>query len=228
MIVLIDNYDSFTFNLVHYLGELGADVVVHRNDKIDRRRRDRRRAGRDRALARPLHAERGRHLPRPDRRRRRAQHSDPRRLPRPSGDRPGLRRQGRARADAGARQALRDPASRRQACSAASTARSRRRAIIRWSSSARACRDELERHGRDRRRPGHGRSRTRRCPMHGVQFHPESIASEHGHLMLKNFLDLAADGWNAAHRPAREARIEDDRDRRFQGARSPRSRPARR
>lgn len=34
MIVLIDNYDSFTFNLVHYLGELGADVVVHRNNKI--------------------------------------------------------------------------------------------------------------------------------------------------------------------------------------------------
>src|ERR1700682_221717 len=34
MIVLIDNYDSFTFNLFHYLGGLGADVVVHRNDKI--------------------------------------------------------------------------------------------------------------------------------------------------------------------------------------------------
>lgn len=34
MIILIDNYDSFTFNLVHYLGGLGADVVVHRNDKI--------------------------------------------------------------------------------------------------------------------------------------------------------------------------------------------------
>jgi anthranilate synthase component II len=34
MIVLIDNYDSFTFNLVHYLGGLGADVVVHRNDKV--------------------------------------------------------------------------------------------------------------------------------------------------------------------------------------------------
>ena len=34
MIVLIDNYDSFAFNLVHYLGELGADVRVHRNDKI--------------------------------------------------------------------------------------------------------------------------------------------------------------------------------------------------
>jgi anthranilate synthase component 2 len=34
MIVLIDNYDSFTFNLVHYLGGLGADVIVHRNDKV--------------------------------------------------------------------------------------------------------------------------------------------------------------------------------------------------
>jgi anthranilate synthase component 2 len=34
MIVLIDNYDSFTFNLFHYLGGLGADVAVYRNDKI--------------------------------------------------------------------------------------------------------------------------------------------------------------------------------------------------
>jgi anthranilate synthase component 2 len=34
MIVLIDNYDSFTFNLVHYLGSLGAQTLVHRNDKI--------------------------------------------------------------------------------------------------------------------------------------------------------------------------------------------------
>ena len=33
-VVLIDNYDSFTFNLVHYLGELGADVAVWRNDRI--------------------------------------------------------------------------------------------------------------------------------------------------------------------------------------------------
>ena len=33
-VVLIDNYDSFTWNLVHYLGELGADVAVWRNDKI--------------------------------------------------------------------------------------------------------------------------------------------------------------------------------------------------
>jgi anthranilate synthase component II len=39
----------------------------------------------------------------------------------------------------------------------------------------------------------------RKYPVHGVQFHPESIASEHGQTILKNFLDLAA-AWNAAHK----------------------------
>ncbi|WP_208354548.1 anthranilate synthase component II [Pseudaestuariivita rosea] len=35
MLLLIDNYDSFTYNLVHYLGELGTEVVVHRNDALN-------------------------------------------------------------------------------------------------------------------------------------------------------------------------------------------------
>ncbi|MEL7260780.1 MAG: aminodeoxychorismate/anthranilate synthase component II, partial [Pseudomonadota bacterium] len=35
MLLLIDNYDSFTYNLVHYLGAQGADVVVRRNDALD-------------------------------------------------------------------------------------------------------------------------------------------------------------------------------------------------
>ena len=35
MLLLIDNYDSFTYNLVQYLGELGTEVVVHRNDALD-------------------------------------------------------------------------------------------------------------------------------------------------------------------------------------------------
>ena len=35
MLLLIDNYDSFTFNLAQYLGELGQDVKVLRNDAID-------------------------------------------------------------------------------------------------------------------------------------------------------------------------------------------------
>ncbi|TDE40386.1 anthranilate synthase component II [Antarcticimicrobium sediminis] len=34
MLLLIDNYDSFTYNLVHYLGALGADVVTRRNDAL--------------------------------------------------------------------------------------------------------------------------------------------------------------------------------------------------
>ena len=34
MLLMIDNYDSFTYNLVQYLGELGADVHVHRNDAL--------------------------------------------------------------------------------------------------------------------------------------------------------------------------------------------------
>jgi anthranilate synthase component II len=42
----------------------------------------------------------------------------------------------------------------------------------------------------------------RTLPVHGVQFHPESIASEHGRLILRNFLDIAA-GWNAAARRGR-------------------------
>ena len=42
-------------------------------------------------------------------------------------------------------------------------------------------------------------------PAHGVQFHPESIASEHGHAILKNFLDIAAD-WNRRLRPRRPRR----------------------
>ena len=35
MILLVDNYDSFTYNLAHLFGELGADVLVRRNDALD-------------------------------------------------------------------------------------------------------------------------------------------------------------------------------------------------
>ena len=35
MLLLIDNYDSFTYNLVHFLGELGAETLVRRNDALD-------------------------------------------------------------------------------------------------------------------------------------------------------------------------------------------------
>ena len=35
MMLMIDNYDSFTYNLVQYLSELGQKLIVYRNDKID-------------------------------------------------------------------------------------------------------------------------------------------------------------------------------------------------
>ena len=56
---MIDNYDSFTFNLVQYFGELGEDVRVFRNDEIDVDGIAALRARRARALARAVHAGRG-------------------------------------------------------------------------------------------------------------------------------------------------------------------------
>ena len=195
MIVLIDNYDSFTFNLFHYLGGLGADVVVHRNDKISVDEVIAHRSRRHRALARPLHAERSRHLPRArsPRRRRPFRSSACASAIRPS-----------------ARPSAATWCARRCLCTASSRAsstgqrrvprhqcgRSRPRAIIRWSSTATACRPISTVTAETDDRLVMGLAHTT-LPVHGVQFHPESIASEHGHLILRNFLDIAA-AWNAA------------------------------
>ena len=111
MLLVIDNYDSFTYNLVQYLGELGQDVRVVRNDEIARRRHRRAGAEPHRHLARAVHAQRGRHQPGGDRALRRA-HAHPGRVPGPSVDRPGVRRQRRPRARGDARQDVADRARR--------------------------------------------------------------------------------------------------------------------
>ena len=142
MIVLIDNYDSFTFNLFHYLGELGAEVVVHRNDKISTA--DVIAADPDAIVLSPgpctpneagicldLIAQGG---ARPSRSS--ASASAIRRSARPSAARSCARR---CRCTASSRRS----STRAKACSAASMGRSRRRAIIRWWSSAPPCRREL-------------------------------------------------------------------------------------
>ena len=97
------------------------------------------------------------------------------------------------------------------ASSAASTRRSRRRAIIRWWSSARSLPADLAVTAETDDGLIMGLAHTR-LPVHGVQFHPESIASEHGHLLLKNFLDIAA-AWNAAAGRRDAAPLAPDRQR---------------
>ena len=64
MFLLIDNYDSFTYNLYHYLGELGAHLVVKRNDALTVAEAVAMTSAGHHPVARPLHAERSRHLPR--------------------------------------------------------------------------------------------------------------------------------------------------------------------
>ena len=59
MLLMIDNYDSFTYNLVQYLQTLGAEVKVVRNDELTVDADRRARAGAHRDLAGPVHAERG-------------------------------------------------------------------------------------------------------------------------------------------------------------------------
>ena len=93
MLLLIDNYDSFTYNLFHYLGELGAEVDVHRNDALSA----------DEALAlapqgivispRPVRSGSRRHLPGAHRKGGRPG-ATARGLPWAPSDRPGVRRQG--------------------------------------------------------------------------------------------------------------------------------------
>ena len=56
MVFVLDNYDSFTYNLVQYLGELGAEVEVYRNDELTVDEVEAMQAGAHSAFARALHA----------------------------------------------------------------------------------------------------------------------------------------------------------------------------
>ena len=92
MILVIDNYDCFTYNLVQLLAALGAEVEVRRNDTLTAGRGARARAGGHRRLARAGHAGRRGHLARRDPRGRRGRRAASRRVPRPPVHRRGLRR----------------------------------------------------------------------------------------------------------------------------------------
>jgi len=194
MIVLVDNYDSFTFNLVHFLGELGAEVAVHRNDKI--------------AVADVLAAE-------------------PEAIVLSPGpctpDDAGicldliaqaapkipilgvcLGHQAIGQAFGGA--VVRAPS---PVHGKLSEIRHQAGGVFRGINGPfRATRyhslvverdtlpDSLSITAETDDQLVMGLSH-KTLPVHGVQFHPESIASEHGHLVLKNFLELAAQ-WNSS------------------------------
>jgi anthranilate synthase component 2 len=196
MIILIDNYDSFTFNLVHYLGGLGADVRVHRNDKISAAEVvaaapeaivlspgpctpsdagicleliDKAAKG-DKAI--PIlgvclgHQAIGQ-----------AFGGDVVRAPVPVHGK-------LSEMSHGGRGLFRGINGRFKATRYHSLVVDRKTLPASLEVTA-----ETD----DRLIMGLAH---KELPVHGVQFHPESIASEHGHVLLKNFLDLAAE-WNA-------------------------------
>ena len=201
MLVLIDNYDSFTYNLVHFLGELGAACEVFRNDKISV-------AGVLKMKPKGIVLSPGPCTPNeagiclradreggPD-------HPAARRVPRPPGHRPGLRRRGGARARSHARQAVQDhphgqgpvqgPAQEFEVTRYHSLIVERKSLPDGLTVTAKTTDGLIM------------GLQHKTHPVHGVQFHPESIASEHGHALLANFLELA--GMSPRRRNARPAR----------------------
>jgi anthranilate synthase component II len=193
MVVLIDNYDSFTFNLVHYLGVLGADVTVHRNDKV---------AVKDILAGKPNAIVLS---PGPCTPNEAGICLDLIKKAAPITPILGvcLGHQAIGQAFGGA--VVRAPA---PVHGKLSEVRHQGAGVFRGiNGSFKATRyhslvverdtmpDALSVTAETDDRLVMGLSH-RTLPVHGVQFHPESIASEHGHLILKNFLELAAQ-WNA-------------------------------
>jgi anthranilate synthase component II len=192
-VVLIDNYDSFTFNLVHYLGELGADVVVYRNDKVAAA--DVVGAAPDAIVLSPgpctpkeagicleLIAAAASTIPvfgvcLGHQAIGQVFGGNVVRAPAPvHGKLSEIRHRGE-----GVFRGINGPflATRYHSL------------VVDYDTMPDDLAVTAETDGRLVMGLAH-----RTLPVHGVQFHPESIASEHGHLILKNFLDIAAD-WNA-------------------------------
>ena len=215
MILLVDNYDSFTYNLAHLFGELGAEVVVRRNDAIDADEAERLApshlvvspgpgrpadAGASLEIVRRLGAER----------------ADARRLPRPPGDRRGLRRRDRPGAAARARQGERRRARRARALRGPARRASRPAATTR--SPRPRCPDALEVSAT--RADGEVMAvRHRELPVDGVQFHPESVLTPLGpraaratswrRAMIQQALARLLDGHDLSRDEARDG---DERD----------------
>jgi anthranilate synthase component 2 len=192
MIVLIDNYDSFTFNLFHYLGGLGADVAVHRNDKVSVA--DVLAMGPDAIVLSPgpcTPTEAGICL-------------DLINKAAPNIPILGVCLGHQAIGQAFGGKVVRATPVHGKVSDIKHTGTGVFRGINGPLKATRYHSLVVERASMPRELIVNAETDDHlvmglmhtSLPIHGVQFHPESIASEHGHLMLKNFLDLAAD-WNA-------------------------------
>jgi anthranilate synthase component II len=192
MIVLIDNYDSFTFNLVHYLGSLGADVVVHRNDKISTAAVIAAQPGaivlspgpctpNEAGICLDLIAKAAKTIPIL-----------------------GVCLGHQAIGQAFGGKVVRAAPQHGKVFEIKHNGSGVFRGINGPLKATRYHSLVVERSSLPRALAVNAETNDGLCmglmhdslPVHGVQFHPESIASEHGHLMLKNFLDIAA-AWNA-------------------------------
>ena len=204
MIVLIDNYDSFTFNLFHYLGGLGADVVVHRNDKISI------------ADVMALEPEAIVLSPGPCTPNEAGICLDL--IARASASTPilGVCLGHQAIGQAFGGKVVRANPLHGKVSEITHAGTGLFRGINGPLKATRYHSLVVERASMPRQLTVNAEAADRlvmglmhsSLPVHGVQFHPESIASEHGRLMLKNFLDIAAT-WNAQRgrraAPARKA-----------------------
>jgi anthranilate synthase component 2 len=193
MIVLIDNYDSFTFNLYHYLGGLGADVVVYRNDMIAPE------------AVLDLDPDAIVLSPGPCTPKDAGICIDLIRKASPTVPMLGVCLGHQAIGEAFGGRVVRAPTLVHgktseiahegrgvfRGINGAFRATRYHSLIVERASLPEALAVTAEADGLVM-----GLSHAR-LPVHGVQFHPESIASEHGHLILRNFLDIA-DAWNAA------------------------------
>ena len=192
MVVLIDNYDSFTFNLFHYLGGLGADVAVYRNDKISVA--DVMASQPDAIVLSPgpcTPTEAGICLALIEK-------------AAPAIPILGVCLGHQAIGQSFGGEVVRATPTHGKVSEIKHTGTGIFRGINGPLKATRYHSLVVERASMPAALKVNAETSDRlvmgvmheTLPVHGVQFHPESIASEHGHLMLKNFLDIAA-AWNA-------------------------------
>ena len=192
MILVIDNYDSFTFNLFHYLGGLGADVAVHRNDKISV------------ADVMALEPEAIVLSPGPCTPNEAGICLDLIAKASPTTPILGVCLGHQAIGQAFGGKVVRATPLHGKVSDISHKGTGVFRGINGPLKATRSHSLVVERASMPNALTVNAETADRlvmglmheSLPVHGVQFHPESIASEHGHLMLRNFLELAA-AWNA-------------------------------